>query len=209
MGGITLNLVFAFILFCRVFGTRIGIGFFVKIRLGSDVALVRSQNVPRATEQYVISAVERRVEGEDRSQSKNHHADGYNLDKRVIRQGSWESSKRGTYRCIVHVLGCDWADCRQRENNNDEYCPNYAYPVSELSEESITHIKGSGFELNLGMVVENTAKENRDNIAQVECHRREREHSIGSDRTSKIKQAGKDADNCGQPDCPKRGHCPL
>lgn len=91
-----------------------------------------------------------------------------------------------TDRRIVHVLCRHWSDRWQGEDDDDEQRPGNTDPVTELPEESITHIERSGLEHDLGVVVEYTAEEDGDDVAQVERHCCEGEDGIGGYGASEV-----------------------
>lgn len=85
---------------------------------------------------------------------------------------SARSDETSPYGCIIHVLCRHGLDGRYRENDSDEESPKDTHGVAKPAENAVAHVKWARFEHHLGVILIYLFQGNRDDVTQVECHRR-------------------------------------
>jgi hypothetical protein len=72
------------------------------------------------------------------------------------------------------------------KDDANEQGPGYAYIIACDSQPTVTHKEWTRFEHDVWMIVEHSSTKDRNDIAQIQCHRSQREDSVGSNGTRKI-----------------------
>ena len=91
-----------------------------------------------------------------------------------------------TYRCVIHIFRSHRKNCREREDDTDKECPQYASCVAKQSQYTITKIERPWFEHYLWMRGKYPSTEDRNDVAQVQCHGGQRKNCVCSHRTRKV-----------------------